>query len=186
MSKPKNLETKVDIVEDVLKAIQELARRHVLVGVPDENADRYKTLSAARKAKKTGDSSAGIESLPNAAIGYILETGDPAHNLPARPFLVPTILKIRGDLAKRARTTLTRVTSGKPGAQQEVSRGLGGIGLLAANAVKTTINTGDFAPLAASTIYRRQNRKKAPRSGEKPLIDTGQLRNSITYVIRGK
>ncbi len=170
MSRPKNLETKIDLVDDVLKSIQALAKRQVLVGVPSDTAGRE-------------DENGPIN---NAAIGHILETGAPERNLPARPFLVPTILKIRGDLAKRARTTLARVTSGKPGAQQEVSRGLGGIGLLAANAVKTTINTGDFAPLAASTIYRRQNRKKAPRSGEKPLIDTGQLRNSVTYVIRGK
>lgn len=170
MSRPKNLETKIDLVDDVLKSIQALAKQQVLVGVPSETAGRE-------------DENGPIN---NAAIGYILETGAPERNLPARPFLVPTILKVRGDLAKRAETTLKRVMSGKPGAQKEVARGLGGIGLLAANAVKATINAGDFAPLAASTIYRRQNRKKAPRSGEKPLIDTGQLRNSITYVIRGK
>ena len=171
MSRRGSLETSIDIVDDVLKSLQELNKANVLVGIPSETAGR-------------SDEDSGP--INNAAIGYILETGAPERNLPARPFLVPTIQKIRGDLAKRARTTLERVTSGEPGAQREVNRGLEGIGLIAANAVKARINSGDFAPLAPSTIYRRQNRKKAPRSGEKPLIDTGQLRNSITYVVRRK
>lgn len=163
-----SLITKVDLVDDVLKSLQELDKSQVMVGIPSETAGR------------------DDGPINSAAIGYILETGAPERNLPARPFLVPTIWRIRADLGKRARTTLVRVTSGKPGAKRVVEQGLGGIGLIAANEVKRVINAGDFAPLAPSTIYARKHRKSAPRSSEKPLVDTGQLRNSITYVIRRK
>lgn len=161
-----SLITKVDIVDEVIASMQALDASQALVGIPADTAGR---------------SDGPINS---AAIGYILETGDPAQNLPARPFLVPTIWRIRSDLAKRARKTIDAVTSGKPGAEQRVSQGLNALGLLASQAVRRTIDAGDFAPLAPSTIYRRQNRRVAPRSGEHPLIDTGQLRSSITYVIR--
>lgn len=168
MSRPKNLETKIDLVDDVLKSIQELAKRQVLVGIPSNAAGR------------------NDGPMNSAAIGYILETGAPERNLPARPFLVPTIWRIRADLGKRAKAALYRVTSGKPGAKRAVEHGLGGIGLLAANEVKRVINAGDFAPLAPSTLYARKHRKSAPRNSEKPLVDTGQLRNAVTYVIRRK
>ena len=160
--------TKVDIVDDVLKALQELDKSQVMVGIPSETAGR------------------DDGPINSAAIGYILETGAPERNLPARPFLVPTIWRIRADLGKRAKSALTRVTSGKPGAKRAVEQGLGGIGLLAANEVKRVINAGDFAPLAPATLYARKHRKNAPRNSEKPLVDTGQLRNAVTYVIRRK
>lgn len=157
----------VDILDDVLKSVQELAARQVLVGIPSETAGR------------------DDGPINSAAIAYIQETGDPAHNLPARPFLVPTILRIRGDMAKRARATIDQVTQGKPNPQSIVDKGLSGMGILASQAVKATINAGDFAPLAASTIYARRHRKP-PRMSDKPLVDTGQMRNAMTYVIRSK
>lgn len=166
MKRNGSLITTVDIVDDVIAGMEELDRSQALVGVPAETAGR------------------NDGPINSAAIGYILETGAPERNLPARPFLVPTIWRIRADLAKRSRKTIELVTSGKPGAERAVSQGLNALGLLASQAVRSTIDAGDFAPLAPSTIYWRQHRKNAPRSGEKPLTDTGQLRNSITYVIR--
>ena len=55
-------------------------------------------------------------------------------------------------------------------------------GLIAQNSVKATITAGEgFAPLAESTLAARKRRGV---SRTKPLIDTGSLLNSITYVIR--
>jgi hypothetical protein len=56
-------------------------------------------------------------------------------------------------------------------------------GLIAESSVRKKINEGPFEPLAPKTL---QERKRRGRTGEKPLIDTGQLRNSVTYVIRPK
>jgi hypothetical protein len=69
------------------------------------------------------------------------------------------------------------------------------------NAVRTKITDGPFAPLADSTLRARARRGRkgavaelksraqgnAPNNANaKPLIDTGQLRKSITYVVRKK
>jgi hypothetical protein len=43
---------------------------------------------------------------------------------------------------------------------------------------------GRGPPLAASTLYERKRRTEAPRAGEQPLIDSGEVRRSITHVIR--
>ena len=55
-------------------------------------------------------------------------------------------------------------------------------GLVAQAAIKNTLRSGEgFPPLADATLAAR---KRAGFTGTKPLIWTGQLLNSITYVIR--
>jgi hypothetical protein len=50
--------------------------------------------------------------------------------------------------------------------------------------VRAFITAGQgFAPLAAATLAAR---RRKGRTGTKPLIDTGQLRRAITYVLRRK
>ncbi|MBU9534714.1 hypothetical protein KTE49_30225, partial [Burkholderia multivorans] len=60
---------KIDRLDEVLKSISGLMQKEVLVGVPDSTAGR----------KDEG------EPLSNAEIGYILEHGSPANNIPERP-----------------------------------------------------------------------------------------------------
>lgn len=165
----KKLISVTDHTDDFAKALKELGRYSVLVGIPAETAGR------------------DDGPMNSAAIGYILETGAPERNLPARPFLAPGVESVRDRLTAIAAKTLKGATSldtHYAARHEAVQKGLASMGLVAANAVKARINSGDFAPLAPSTIYRRQHRKHAPRSGEKPLIDTAQMRNAVTYVVR--
>jgi len=56
-------------------------------------------------------------------------------------------------------------------------------GIVAQNSVKAAITKGEgFAPLADATVKARQRKGF---KGTKPLIRTGQLRNSITYIVKG-
>ncbi len=121
------------------------------------------------------------EPISNAVIGYIQETGSPVNNIPPRPFLVPGVkdaqVPIAAQLGKGAQLAL----SGQASAAETA---LHSAGLTAQNAVRAKLQAGeDFQPLAESTLAARRRRG---RSGTKPLIDTGQLRNSITYVVRDK
>ena len=52
------------------------------------------------------------------------------------------------------------------------------IGIIIVNDIKTTMVTGNFTPLKSSTIKAK--------GSTKPLIDTGELRNSISYEVRNK
>lgn len=158
----------VDNLKRVAQGIDLLARRRVLVGVPQDETDR-----------KDG------EEVTNSLIGYVHEHGDPAHNIPARPHLIPGIRDARQGISDGMRKAGELALDGKPDA---VERQLHRVGALARDSVKRKITTGPFAPLAPATIRARLNKHKGRKAKTaadvKPLIDTGQYRNSINYVIR--
>lgn len=154
-----------DNLASVVQAIHKLTGEQILVGIPQANTER-----------RNDDNS----SITNAEIGYIQETGSPAMNIPARPFLVPGIEAsekgITKQLEKGAHAALD-------GSQQDVEQAFHAAGLVAQNGVRHQINDGDFEPLSEATLAARRARG---RTGTKPLIDTVQMRNSVTYVIRKK
>lgn len=159
--------TTVDKVDDLVRSVERLASREVLVGIPAGSA----------RAPEPGEKG---QPLDNATIGYIMENGSPAANIPARPFLVPGIRSAQDQIADKlgqaAKAALT-------GSDVLVDAKLTAAGLVAENAVKRKITDGPHTPLAPGTIAGRR-RRKPPRMGTKPLIDTGQLRRSVTHVIR--
>lgn len=177
---------KVDKLAAVVKSINALTGKDVLVGIPDTTTER----------KPDEDADQGP--MTNATLGYIHEYGSPANNIPARPFLIPGVKDAREDTEKRL----------KKAAQMALDGNLGGVdaqlsmaGQEARDSVKAKINSGDFIPLADATLRARARRGRKGAAAElasrragnspgtdlaKPLIDTGQLRNSITYVVRGK
>jgi phage gpG-like protein len=145
---------------DVLRAMRQLADRVVLVGIPS--------------------STAGREDVPitNAVIGYIQEHGSPAANIPARPFLVPGVEDAEARTIPRLKAAATAALAGDA---EKVDQRLHQAGLIAQSAVQAKINSNVPPPLAESTLEARRARG---RTGERTLVDTGQLRNSITYVLR--
>lgn len=151
-----------DKVEQVLKGIRLLDDESVYVGIPEKK-------DARTKGK-----------INNAYLGATQEFGSPKHNIPARPFLVPGVR----DSEKRVRPQLRKAAdAAMEGHHSEVMRRFNSAGMIAQNVVRAVINRGIAPPLKKSTIAAR---KRRGRTGAKPLIDTGQLRNSITYVIRKK
>jgi hypothetical protein len=49
------------------------------------------------------------------------------------------------------------------------------------DAIRSEIMTGDYAPLAPATVADRRARGNA---SEKPLFDTGQMYDAVTYQIK--
>ncbi|RRA01906.1 hypothetical protein [Burkholderia cepacia] len=183
-----------DNLDAVLKSISSLVQRQVLVGVPDSTAGR----------KDEG------EPISNAEIGYIMETGSPANNVPARPHLVPGV----EDALPRVTPQLQRgVSAALNGNLDKVEQALGAAGTLSVSSVRLRIRNNIPPPLAPSTVANRyrQRRTKGPRKAEKdyaalidagaqaagvslaeiqsaagiiPLINSGEYLKSITYVVR--
>lgn len=150
-----------DDVAKLLKNIEAMTGKQVQIGIPAEGNSRR------------GDP------IGNAAIGYIQENGSPANNIPARPFLVPGVEQA----TPKAIQQLKKAAAAGLENAEAVDRGLNAAGLIAQTAVKNRIrNSVGFAPLAPSTIAARQAKGAV---GTKPLIRTGQLLNSITYVVKG-
>jgi hypothetical protein len=162
----KGVSLKIDRFAAFQKSIKSLTANKVLVGIPDENADR----------KPDPDDPAPIT---NAGIGYIMEKGAPEKNIPARPWLEPGVASAKAPITDRLHKTAMKALDGDVMATRA---GLSGVGLIAQSAVRAKITEGPFAPLAPATLADRLRRG---RTGEKPLIDTGQLRQAVNFVIRG-
>lgn len=156
---------KIDIklTKDSTKAleasIKKLARGAVLVGIPNDSS----------KNRRSG------EPITNAEIGYIHEFGSPVRHIPARPFLFPSIEQNKDKIAEYLKPAFKGI---------ETSINLEKAGLESVNIVRGYItNSSNFVPLKESTIKARQRKRKSGQAGTKPLIDTGALRTSITYVV---
>ncbi len=170
MAKPRSVAEMAQNIDRVLKFA---IRQKVLIGIPAEKA-----------ARSDGGPS-------NAQIAYWQEYGAPEANIPARPFLGPGMEKseamIVAELRRAAGKAIGLAVEGDvSGGKAAVTEGMHRIGLKAATNIQAQISAGLSPPLAERTIYARLHRRKNRRSGSdmKPLIDTGLLLRSITYVIR--
>jgi len=187
-----NVTKVIDNVGKLSDSLADLTLGDVLVGVPAEKTPRR-----------------GM-AITNASLAYIHENGSPARNIPARPFLRPGIRKARPQIIAAARAGALAAIQGEPNAGLKA---LNKMGLIARNAVVNEITDPEppFVPLRPATIRnrlrktqagRRQLRKLATDAQKAhvsmaaalntwaaggnihPLIDTGQLRASLTYVVR--
>ena len=165
---PPRLTVKVDRLNIVIGDIRKIAANRVLVGIPSEKT--------ARRGEKGFDEQGLIN---NAALGFIHENGSAAQNIPERPFLIPGVRGIQDDIAKRFEAfAKARLAGDAAGAEKQLHI----IGLMGQNAVRAKITDGPFTALSERTLAARRARG---RTGTKPLIDTGQLRNSVSYVVTG-
>jgi hypothetical protein len=180
-----------DSVNAVVQGITKLVGKQVLVGFPESS---------------THDSR-GNEEPTNATLAYIHEHGSPAANIPARPFLVPGVENAEDESVALLKKAVDFTLDGKPALAEEQ---LNKAGLVAVDSAKDVISTASFVPLKPATVrarkYSRQTKSRrkseieylrlvrggmAPADaqsavGIQPLVNTGQLRNAITYVIRRK
>ncbi|KVN30704.1 hypothetical protein WJ63_07950 [Burkholderia pyrrocinia] len=153
-----------DRLDEILKSISGLVQKEVLVGVPDSTAGR----------KDQG------EPLSNAEIGYIMENGSPANNIPARPHLVPGVQDARPKFEPQLQKGVEAALDGD---LEKVESSLNRAGLVAQNSVRAKVNS-NIQPKLADTTLAARRRRGVMR--ENTLIDTAQYRNSITYVVRKK
>lgn len=159
---------KRDVTQQLLKQLAALGSKRVLIGIPDTAADRK-----PEPGEKVTPS--------NALIGYVMETGSPAQNIPARPHLAPGVQAAEAQYVRMYQKGARAVLDGDAPNLDQVHEA---VGLVASSSVKTFIDDGaGFAPLAPRTLAARRSRG---RTGEKPLIDTGQYRRAITYVVRDR
>lgn len=171
----------------LLAAFDALVQKDVLVGVPKEKTSRK-------------DDSVG-----NATIAYLMDNGSPANNVPARPFMRPGIKRAQSQIKNEFKIAANAVLTGNEGL---VNASLNRAGLAAQNSIRSVIGEGIPPPLKPETIKNRARSRgaKSMRKGEKeymkqiaegatpaeaqasvgitPLVNTGQLRNSITYVVK--
>ena len=168
------LHIKYDKLKQVFNGLNLLLSADVLVGYPADGDQKAGT-GGPNTRKPDPDDKAP---LTNAEIAYIMENGAPEANIPPRPSLLP------GIEAARPRITALFKQHAQYCIKGDIARAdrvLHAIGLTAQAAVRSEITNGNFLPLSPRTLAERLRRG---RTGTKPLLDTGQMRNAVNYVIR--
>lgn len=110
---------------------------------------------------------------------YRASMGSPAHGIPPRPIIEPAITANKEEINKRLKTIMDLFLSGEESKGEEKLRSLG---MFAQNKVRAwfTDPRNGWAPLSPAT---KKAKSKGGKSKDNPLIDTGELRKSITYVV---
>lgn len=162
MSKP-TLKVTSDFTKTFNETIAKFKGDAVLVGIPSAETER-------------GDH----EAITNAAILAINEFGSPANNIPPRPVMAIGIKNAQPQITEQFKLAAKNaLTQGFKALEFYYERA----GIIASNSIKKAINAQiDIDPPSAATLRARESKGF---KGTKALIVTGQMRNAITYVVKG-
>lgn len=111
---------------------------------------------------------------PVAMIAAVHEFGSPSQGIPERPFLRVAVQRNRQKYVRLNRINLVKMLRGQATAEQA----LGQLGEMAKGDVQTEIRSGVFTPLKEATKKRK--------GSSRPLIDTGQMVQSIAWELGDK
>lgn len=156
-----NVSSSVGGLAKMKAELAKLSRKHVYVGVPEDKSARKK----------------GV--VTNAQLMYLHSNGSALQGIPARPIIEPAIeapdnkALIAKQLGAAARATL----DAKPDEAND-SLELAGMQGRDASVNWFTDPRNNWAPNSPVTIARK--------GSDRPLIDTGELRRSLTYLVEEK
>lgn len=179
-----------DLTPEVKKLLDDLARTQVLVGVPEgsdsqrpagtgdiTNAELlYVHTHGVRQKEMRDEMNPKVESgqmTYSKAYQLWLQThGSPLWQSPPRPVIEPAIEHNKEPIAKQLRKVAETALDG-----QDPEAELQKAGMLGQNAARDwfTNPANNWAPNSPLT--------EARKGSDRPLIDTGELRKSITYVV---
>lgn len=163
------LEVTSDFTKEFNAIIEKFKNDEVLVGIPEEKSDR------------SGDDDTGIN---NATLLAINVFGSPINNIPPRDVMTQGIRNAQDQIAEEYKNAVKfALSKGLSALSVYYNR----VGIIASNSIKLAINNQDWPRVdnnqgpAPATLQARKYKKF---SGTKSLIETGQMRGAITYVVR--
>lgn len=177
---------------NILKKIMaDIGQLEVYVGIPEEEASRqgeeinnaelaYIHTHGIRKKSMRKEMQPAMDAgklYSKAYEMYIQSHGSPLWQSPPRPIIEPAIEKHQEAIGAKLKRPLQAVLNGD---SQGVRDGLEKAGMFAANKVKDYFTDSDNGwPLnTPATIEAKDS--------DRPLVDTGALRQAITYVVGEK
>lgn len=178
--------TSVDRTSELLEALKELSDKQVYIGIP-EGADNDRPGSDITNAELMYAHTHGVRSsemrkemnnsgqIYGRAYQLFLQShGSPLWHSPPRPVIEPAIQNSKEILAKQLKKVLTVALNGEDPSQE-----LEKTGMLGQNIARDwfTNPANNWPANAQSTIDAK--------GSDNPLIDEGELRKSITYVVTG-
>lgn len=174
-------------IQEIMNSLDEV---EVLVGIPESTSQRktqgltnaelaFIHTHGARTSGMIKEMKQAIDKQNNtysqAYNMYIQAHGSPAYRIPPRPIIEPAIEANIEKLSKHFKKATKHFLEGE---REEGLNELKATGMLAQNYVRRwfTDERNDWPPNAPSTIKAK--------GSDRPLIDTAELRKSITYVVR--
>ena len=154
-----SIAVKTDKVLDLLNLIKSLGEKRVMVGVLEDK-------TARQDGKET-----------NAQILYKNTVGSPLERIPPRPLLEPAIEDKKEIIGNQFRTIVANTLLGK---SENFEKDLNRVGVMGQQAVVSWFDNpkNGWQPNSPYTIQKK--------GSNQPMIDTGQLRQSIHYAVRNK
>lgn len=181
-----NIAVTKDLTDDILKSLNDLAKKTVCIGIPNEEDTQRDNITNAellyihtngirdttmRRAMQHDLDSGTPYSKAHEL--YVHENGSPLWQTPPRPVLEPAMDNSKEKIANLMKDTVTTALDG-----DNVFPELKKIGEQGVSIAKAWFTNPDnkWPPNSEDTIKRK--------GSDKPLINTGALRKSITYVIK--
>lgn len=153
-------------LENLMNAVSYMQNNYVLVGIPQKTSSRPEDKMGSRE-------------ITNAELLYIHTNGSPVNNIPARPVIEPAIYNDSERLSKMLMTGFKQLCNGDV---EKCDRTLQLIGIRAQKVCRGWFdNPANGWPLNSPGVIAAKLRKGS--TNPKPLVDTNELRKSITYVI---
>ncbi len=154
-------------LQNLIDAVEFTKDNYVLVGIPQKTSSRNK-LEAKSK-----------ETITNAELLYIHTNGSPVNNVPARPVVEPAIYDDSERISKMLSDAFYALCDGD---RDTCERIMQKVGIRAQNVCRGWFtNPKNGWPENSPAVIARKIKKGS--TDPKPLIDTGELRKSITYVV---
>jgi hypothetical protein len=141
------------------------------VGIMGSKALAQKKTREKRSFDRDGGFKSSAPNVSLVEVAHFHEYGVPSRNIPERSFLRATIRKNHSEYKKFLEKAVTQIYLGKLTVKQSLAL----LGEKAVSNIRTRIIKHIPPPLQPETIWRKQSTT--------PLIDTGQLLNSITYKV---
>lgn len=188
-----NIQVTKDLTQDLKNSLRELSEKIACVGISEEdnavhssNQNEHITKAQLLYIQSNGvrDNSM-IKSMQHdtkngspysrAYEFYVQEHGSPLFKIPPRPVLAPAIENSKDVIAEKMKKAVQSILDGG-----NVSTELGYIGALGAKI------SGDWFTNPENKWAKNSSITIKRKGSDKPLIDTGELRKAITFVLRDK
>lgn len=141
-------------IDKLEKKLKNMQTNSIFVGYLSSDHDKYESGETVVK------------------VAQEMHFGVSSKKIPPRPFLDRGIIKGEKDLSMFMKKNLKQVTD----KDQKLDRALNRIGLFAVDLIQSYIENGKFKELSRRTVEAK--------GSDKPLIDTGLLKNSVNFIIK--
>jgi hypothetical protein len=180
-----NVVVNKDLTDDIKNSLMDLAKKTICVGIPEEentvhdgiaNAELlYIHTNGIRDVSMRRAMQHDLESMPYSKAHelYVHENGSPLWHAPPRPVLEPAIDNGKEQVAELMKDVAKVALDGG-----DITPALEEVGLQGQNIARAwfTNPANNWAPNSKITIARK--------GSDKPLIDSGEMRKAITYVVK--